>query len=57
VSGWIELWTWCHAPGFAGPVRTAWPDGRSLLEQPAVVVRVFDLITEITAEVARTDKQ
>jgi len=36
-------------------VRVAWPDGRSLLEQPAVVVRVFDMISDVSAEIARAD--
>jgi hypothetical protein len=32
--------------GFGGPVRIAWPDGKSLLEQPAITVSVFDMITD-----------
>lgn len=27
-------------------MRLGWPDGKPLLEQPAITVRVFDLITE-----------
>lgn len=27
-------------------MRLAWPDGKSLIEQPAITVTVFDMITE-----------
>lgn len=26
-------------------MRLCWPDGKSLLEQPAIVVEVFDMLT------------
>lgn len=29
-----------------GPHRICWPDGRSLLEQPALALAVFDMITD-----------
>lgn len=28
-------------------MRIAWPDGRSLLEQPAVTVAMFSLISQV----------
>ncbi len=42
---WVELWSGCHTAGFAGPVRLCWPDNKSLLEQPGVTVRMFELIS------------
>lgn len=42
------MWFASHSPtGMGGYVRTAWPDGRSLLEQPAIVVEVFSIITKL----------
>lgn len=38
------LWDGCHEPGFASPHRVSWPDGKSLMEQPAVTVTVFNMI-------------
>jgi hypothetical protein len=35
------------------PLRMAWPDGRPLLEQPAIVVSVFSVIAE---EIAKEQK-
>jgi hypothetical protein len=41
---WLEIWSGCHTSGFAGPMRLAWPDGKSLIEQPAIAVKVFDMV-------------
>lgn len=46
VSDWLGLWAHCHANIWGSLVRLAWPDGRSLLEQPALLVAMFDLIRE-----------
>lgn len=43
---WFRVWELCHAPGFSGPQFVAWPDGRGLIDQPAVVVAVFDMIDD-----------
>jgi hypothetical protein len=42
----MALWHGCHVAGFAGAQRIAWPDGKSLLEQPAITVAVFDMISD-----------
>lgn len=42
----MQLWQQCHTAGFSGAQRLCWPDGKSLLEQPAIVVTLFSLITE-----------
>ncbi len=47
VSQWIELWQYTHERG----VRSEWPDGGSLMDQPAIAVKVLDLVgVEITKE-------
>lgn len=47
------LWQDCHTSGFGGPVRIAWPDGRSLLEQPAITVKVFEMISDQSTRSAK----
>jgi hypothetical protein len=42
VRQWMELWMYTHDRGR----RTEWPDGRSLLEQPAIGVHMLDLVGE-----------
>jgi len=51
-STWIELWNGCHTSGFAGPMRLCWPDGKSLIEQPAITVRMFEMITDQSVKAA-----
>lgn len=34
-------------------MRVAWPDGRALLEQPAITVAVFDMITDQSMKSAK----
>lgn len=58
MSSWVRLWSTCHAFVQGAPVRLAWPDGRSTLEQPAITVLMFDLIQgefamELEAKVKR----
>jgi len=44
---WWFLFMQSHAPnGMGGLARIAWPDGRSTLEQPALVVNLFTLMRE-----------
>lgn len=45
-KSWLLLWRECHTGGMGGPMRLCWPDGKSLLEQPAIVVNVFAMISD-----------
>lgn len=47
---WVAMWDASHGPDGA---RLAWPDGQCLLVQPAIVVRVFALVTEIAVSIAK----
>lgn len=54
VSHWMQLWQHTHDDWR----RTAWPDGRSLIEQAMIAVNLFDIvgaeiIKEATARRAR----
>lgn len=40
VSQWMDLWQYTHERGY----RTEWPDGGSLMEQPAISVRMLELV-------------
>lgn len=40
VLGWIMLWQGCRMMG------PAWPNGGGVIDQPAVTVRMFELISE-----------
>lgn len=42
TSLWLELYSLCYE----GTRRVAWPDGKSLIEQPTIVVSMFTLILE-----------
>lgn len=42
ISQWMELWSYTHEGGR----RTEWPDGRSLMEQPSIAVKMLDLVGE-----------
>ena len=51
VGVWLDLHDGCtEVDGLGGLRLRAWPDGRSLLEQPSVTVEMFKLID---AEVRR----
>lgn len=43
-AGWLRVYGLCHSSGFSGPELRAWPDGRSLVEQPWLVVETFEVI-------------
>ena len=34
----------CYGPGMMAPVRLAWPDGLSAVEQPVITIAMFELI-------------
>ena len=45
VVAWVGLWMSCHAFIQGSEVRTEWPDGGSLLMQPAITVAMFSLVS------------
>jgi len=45
MAAWKRLWNSCHAWVMGCPVRIAWPDNGSTLEQPAIAVHLFELIS------------
>ena len=49
VDAWLQMWFGSHAMTQVGMQRVAWPDGRSLLEQPAIVVSVFSVISSLVS--------
>lgn len=58
IGAWIALWQQCYAITATGVWRTHWPDNRHTLRQPALVVAMFDLVTEQMAlVVAESAKQ
>jgi hypothetical protein len=50
VPAWVRLWSMCHVVMGDGILRTAWPDGGAAVEQPYIVVNMFELITGQVAE-------
>lgn len=46
IESWVALWLRSHAVHEGGTTLLAWPDGRSLIEQPAIVVSMFALIED-----------
>lgn len=51
VSQWMQLWQHTHQSNGFGIVRTGFPDGLSLMEQPALAIAMLDLVGErIVAE-------
>jgi hypothetical protein len=46
VSQWMQLWQYTNQPTGFGFVRTEWPNGTSLLEQPALGVEMLELVGE-----------
>ncbi len=56
IETWQGLWYSCHAFGMGGPQRLEWPDGRCLIEQPAIVVRMFELFADRFAKEAVKDR-
>ena len=50
VSAWVVLWKQCHAMTGDGVWRVAWPDGGALIDQPALTVSMFDVVTAVVME-------
>lgn len=46
TTQWVALWQQCHGFVQGSPVRVAFPDGRPLNSQPALLVNMFTLIHE-----------
>jgi len=38
-------------------MRLAWPDGKSLVEQPAITVKVFEMISDQMTKSAKQEAQ
>lgn len=47
VRFWVMLWDQCCSVTELGWRRDAWPDGGGVLSQPAITVKMFDLVTEM----------
>ena len=45
IEAWLRLWEQCHNWVMGCPVRIGWPDDGATLNQPAIAVRMFELIT------------
>jgi len=41
---WVELFFICHCVTPTYTLRTEWPEGGTLMQQPMVVVKVFEII-------------
>lgn len=46
VPQWMQIWQNTNQPTGFGFSRIEWPDGRSLLEQPAIGVEMLELVGE-----------
>jgi len=46
VSAWVSLYKSCHSFVMGDAIMRGWPDGGTVLEQPAVTVTMFDVIAE-----------
>ena len=44
VGRWLRLWSHIHQPTGFGWMRTEWPDGGCLIEQPAIAVEMLELV-------------
>ncbi len=43
VDSWVSMWSACHEPdGMGGLRRVCWPENDPLVDQPAIVVMMFD---------------
>ena len=57
VADWLSLWLHSVANVQGSLVRLAWPDGKSLLEQPALAVEMFALITDEARKEQEAERQ
>lgn len=55
MDAWMRLHRSCHAVTAHGMWRIAWPDGQSVLAQPAITVAMFDLIGAAVSEYVFSD--
>lgn len=53
VSKWLQLWSHIYQPTGFGWVRMEWPDGGSLIEQPAIGVAMLELVGDEFMKEAR----
>lgn len=53
MSAWMTLWYASHAITMMGVWRIDWPDGGCTLDQPAILVAVFDLIDSMRLEASK----
>jgi hypothetical protein len=44
IRQWLDLWLLTHEPTGSSWMRTEWPDGGCLLDQPAIAVEMLDLV-------------
>lgn len=44
VGRWLNLWSLINQPTGFGWMRTEWPDGGSLIDQPAIAVHMLELV-------------
>jgi hypothetical protein len=49
ISQWMQLWQYTHENG----VRTEWPDGGCLMDQPAIAVHMLDLVGDALTREAK----
>ena len=57
---WIQLWRRCHELKWAGDHRAywsrlGWPEAGAYEEQTELMIQVFDVITDVKAEILRND--
>jgi len=44
VVKWLRLWSQTNQPTGFGWMRTEWPDGGCLIDQPAIAVEMLELV-------------
>jgi hypothetical protein len=44
IATWLRLWCLINQPTGFGWMQTEWPDGGSLLDQPAIALDMFDIV-------------
>ena len=53
----IFIWQKCQAQtGMGGSYQHCWPDGRALLDQPAILVSAFSIIEAMVREVTKAKR-
>lgn len=53
---WLRMWHGCHVASSSGPVRIAWPDGGAYLDQPVIVIEVFEFIAGIVDDLLKMER-